>query len=135
LRYWAASYLRWVSSASWLSDIALLQRHSRNRPINWGSRFDNFTKEVAMSINALLESGPEAHPIRGEQHYTGPIAATILDHLDEQTVISLDSLVCLMPQYTWNQIFQAVDQLARSNKIVLRRHRFDYMLFSTNFVA
>ena len=88
-----------------------------------------------MSINALLESVPEAHPIRGEQHHTDTITATILDHLDEQTVISLDSLVCLMPQYTWNQIFQAVDQLARSKKIVLRRHRFDYMLFSTDFVA
>jgi hypothetical protein len=88
-----------------------------------------------MSINALLDSVPEVHSIRGEQHHTDTITATILDHLDEQTVISLDSLVCLMPQYTWNQIFQAVDQLARSNKIVLRRHRFDYMLFSTNFVA
>jgi hypothetical protein len=88
-----------------------------------------------MSINALFESVHEVHPIQREQHYTDTITATILDHLDEQTVISLDSLVCLMPQYTWNQIFQAVDQLARSNKIALRRHRFDYMLFSTNFAA
>jgi hypothetical protein len=88
-----------------------------------------------MSINALLESVPEVHSIRGEQHHIDTITATILDHLDEQTVISLDSLICLMPQHTWNQIFQAVDQLARSNKIVLRRHRFDYMLFSANFVA
>jgi hypothetical protein len=88
-----------------------------------------------MSINALLDSVPAVHSLRGEQHHTDTITATILDHLDEQTVISLDSLVCLMPQYTWNQIFQAVDQLARSNKIVLRRHRFDYMLFSTNFLA
>ena len=88
-----------------------------------------------MSINALLESAPEAHPICDERHHADTITASILDHLNEQTVISLDSLICLMPQYTWNQIFQAVDQLARSNKIVLRRHRFDYMLFSTNFVA
>ena len=88
-----------------------------------------------MPINALLESAPEVHPVRGEQHHSDTITATILDHLNEQTVISLDSLICLMPQYTWNQIFQAVDQLARGNKIVLRRHRFDYMLFSTNFLA
>ena len=88
-----------------------------------------------MSINALLESAPEVHPVREELPPTDTLTATILDHLNEQTVISLDSLVCLMPQYTWNQIFQTVDQLARSNKIVLRRHRFDYMLFSTNFVA
>jgi hypothetical protein len=88
-----------------------------------------------MSINALLESVHEVHAVRGEQHHSDTITKTILDHLNEQTVISLDSLICLMPQYTWNQIFQAVDQLARSKKIVLRRHRFDYMLFSTNFVA
>jgi len=61
--------------------------------------------------------------------------ATILDHLNEQTVISLDTLICLMPQYTWNQIFRTVDQLARCNKVVLRRHRFEYMLFSNHFVA
>jgi len=88
-----------------------------------------------MSINALLESAPEVHPVREELPHTDTLTATILDHLNEQTVISLDSLVCRMPQYTWNQIFQAVDQLARSKKIVLRRHRFDYMLFSSNFVA
>jgi hypothetical protein len=88
-----------------------------------------------MSINALLESVHEVHAVRGEHHHSDTITKTILDHLNEQTVISLDSLVWFMPQYTWNQIFQAVDQLARSNKIVLRRHRFDYMLFSTNFVA
>jgi hypothetical protein len=35
-----------------------------------------------------------------------------------------------MPQYTWNQIFETVDQLARCNKIVLRRHRFEYMLLT-----
>jgi hypothetical protein len=61
--------------------------------------------------------------------------ATILDHLNEQTVISLDLLISLMPQYSWNQIFHSVDQLARCHKIVLRRHRFEYLLFSTHFVA
>ena len=88
-----------------------------------------------MPTSSLLESAPVVHPSQQESLAADTLAATILDHLDEQTVISLDSLICLMPQYTWNQIFQAVDQLARSNKIVLRRHRFDYMLFSTNFVA
>ena len=88
-----------------------------------------------MPMSSLLESVPEVHPLRRERPHTDALTATILDHLNEQTVISLDSLICLMPQYTWNQIFQAVDQLARGNKIVLRRHRFDYMLFSTNFLA
>ena len=85
-----------------------------------------------MSISSLLESGLEIHPLRGAHHDIDVLTATILDHLSEQTVISLDTLICLMPQYTWNQI---VDQLARCNKIVLRRHRFVYTLFSTDFVA
>ena len=88
-----------------------------------------------MPINALLESAPDVHPVRCKRDHPDALTAAILDHLNEQAAISLDSLICLMPQYTWNQIFQAVDQLARCNKIVLRRHRFDYMLFSIHFVA
>lgn len=88
-----------------------------------------------MPIHALLESAPDVHPVRCEPQLTDAMTVTILNHLNEQTVISLDSLICLMPQYTWNQIFHAVDQLARCNKVVLRRYRFDYMLFSTHFVV
>lgn len=88
-----------------------------------------------MPISALLEPAQDVHPVRCERDHIDVLIAAILDHLNEQTVISLDSLICLMPQYTWNQIFHCVDQLARCNKIVLRRHRFDYMLFSTHFVA
>ena len=82
-----------------------------------------------MPMSSLLESAPDVHPS------IDALAATILDHLNEQTVISLDSLIWLMPQYTWNQIFHSVDQLARCNKVVLRRYRFNYTLFSTNFLA
>ena len=87
-----------------------------------------------MPMSSVLESVPEVHPLRRERTHTDALTATILDHLNEQTVISLDSLICLMPQYTWNQIFYTVDQLARCHKVVLRRHRFDYTLFSTNFL-
>jgi hypothetical protein len=59
----------------------------------------------------------------------------ILDHLNEQSVISLDSLVSLLPQYGWNQIFEAVDGLARRRMIVLRRHGFEYTLFSLHYAA
>lgn len=48
----------------------------------------------------LLESAPDLHPLRRECPHTDALAATILDHLNEQTVISLDSLICLMPQYS-----------------------------------
>jgi hypothetical protein len=88
-----------------------------------------------MPISSLLESDPDVYPEQRERPHSDALTATILDHLNEQTVIGLDTLVCLMPQYTWNQIFHTVDQLARCNKIVLRRHRFEYMLFSTHFVA
>ncbi|MCX5727528.1 MAG: hypothetical protein NTZ28_01560 [Nitrospirae bacterium] len=88
-----------------------------------------------MPISSLLESDPDVHPVQRERPHCDALTATILDHLNEQTVISLDTLICLMPQYTWNQIFHRVDQLARCNKIVLRRHRFEYTLFSTHFVA
>ena len=88
-----------------------------------------------MPISSLLESDPDVYPEQRERPHSDALTATILDHLNEQTVISLDTLVCLMPQYTWNQIFHTVDLLARCNKIVLRRHRFEYMLFSTHFVA
>ena len=88
-----------------------------------------------MPMNSLLESAPDVHPLLREHPDTDVLTAIILNHLNELTVISLDSLICLMPQYTWNQIFHTVDQLARCNKIVLRRHRFDYILSSTHFLA
>jgi len=85
-----------------------------------------------MPISSLLESGAD---VQLEPSPADALTAAILDHLNEQTVISLDTLVCLMPQYTWNQIFHRVDQLSRCNKVVLRRHRFEYTLFSTQFLA
>jgi hypothetical protein len=59
----------------------------------------------------------------------------ILQHLNEEAVIGLDALIEMLPAYSWNQIFHAVDQLARRGKIVLRRHRYDYTLFSTSYAA
>ena len=59
----------------------------------------------------------------------------ILQAIEEQEVVSLDVLIVLLPQYSWSQIFHAVDGLARCGKVVLRRHHFDYTLFSTHFAA
>jgi hypothetical protein len=59
----------------------------------------------------------------------------ILSQIEEQNVINLDTLIVLLPQYSWSQIFHAVDCLARRGKLVLRRHRFDYTLFSTHYTA
>ena len=59
----------------------------------------------------------------------------ILAQIEEQDALGLDTLIVLLPRYSWSQIFHAVDSLARGGKIVLRRHRFDYTLFSTRFAA
>jgi len=59
----------------------------------------------------------------------------ILAQIEEQDALTLDTLILILPRYSWSQIFHAVDSLARSGKIVLRRHRFDYTIFSTHFAA
>ena len=88
-----------------------------------------------MLLSSLLKSDPDVHPQERGSFHIDLLTATILDHLNEQAVISLDTLVCLMPQYSWNQIFHCIDQLTRCNKVVLRRHRCEYMLFSPHFGA
>ena len=82
-----------------------------------------------MSTQALLDA-----PTLGRTEIES-LEAVILGHLDEQAVIGLDALVILLPQYSWNQIFHAVDRLARCGGITLRRHRSEYTLFSTNYAA
>ena len=82
-----------------------------------------------MPTSTLLDAAPSLH------QSTDKLQRDILDHLNEETVMSLDTLISRMPQYSWNQIFHCVDHLARSNKIILRRHGFDYTLFSTHYAA
>jgi hypothetical protein len=59
----------------------------------------------------------------------------IVSHLEDQDAVTLDALVDQMPQYSWTQIFQAVDILSRNGSISLRRHGFGYTLFSNHYVA
>ena len=61
------------------------------------------------------------------------LEARILERLNEEAVIGLDALIQMLPEYTWNQIFGAVDRLARVRSITLRRHRYDYTLFSNAY--
>ena len=81
-------------------------------------------------MSATLLDNPRPAPLSVDE-----LEARILAHLNEEAVIGLDALIELLPEYSWNQIFNAVDQLARSGNIVLRRHRFDYTLFSTAYTA
>ena len=61
------------------------------------------------------------------------LTAQILEQLDEEAVIGLDALIQMLPSYSWNQIFAAVDRLARTGRIVLRRHEYNYTLFSVAY--
>jgi hypothetical protein len=82
-----------------------------------------------MSPHCALDT-PKSRPVRGQT-----LENLILSHIEEQAVIGLDALVFLMPDYSWSQIFHAVDRLARGGKVTLRRHRFEYTLFSTQYAA
>jgi len=57
----------------------------------------------------------------------------ILAYIDEEAVVGLDAMIELLPQYSWSQIFNAVDRLTRLGKITLRRHGFDYTVFSNTY--
>ena len=69
------------------------------------------------------------------QTSTETLEQAILRHTDEQAVIGLDTLVSLMPEYGWSQIFHAIDRLARCGGIILRRHRSEYTVFSIHYAA
>jgi hypothetical protein len=88
-----------------------------------------------MPTNSVLDA-VRSSPLSAQEPSTRDvIEKVVLDYLDEETVVSMDSLVCSLPHYGWNQIFQAVDNLARRRMIVLRRHGFQYTLFSTHYAA
>ncbi len=82
-----------------------------------------------MSTHALLDDH------RATQASIDTLEQAILRHLDEQAVIGLDTLIILLPEYGWNQVFHVVDRLARSGRLTLRRHRSEYTLFSTHYAA
>jgi hypothetical protein len=79
-----------------------------------------------MTTELLIDASDQAI------HSMDALAVDILEQINDQEVITLDALIALMPQYSWNRIFDGVDRLARCGKIVLRRHRFEYRLFSAN---
>lgn len=60
---------------------------------------------------------------------TAPPEIAILALLDLSSPIDLDDVVRLTPEFTWNQVFHAVDVLSRQGTISLRRrnHGYDVM--------
>ncbi len=54
--------------------------------------------------------------------------AMVLKILKGPEPITLEGVVSLLPELSWNQLFQTVDALSRRGEIALRRRRFDYEL-------
>jgi len=53
-------------------------------------------------------------------------AALIRDLLSVRRSLTLEQLVALLPELTWNQVFTTVDELSRRGEIVLFRRGFAY---------
>lgn len=59
----------------------------------------------------------------------------VLSYINEQTIIGLDALVSLIPEFSWSQVFSTIDRLARDGRITLRRHGREYSIFSMDYAA
>ena len=59
----------------------------------------------------------------------------LLSVLDEAEFFTVEQLVERLPEMTWNQLFQILDDLSRRNAIVLRRHGFEYEVTSRSSEA
>ncbi|MGC3973888.1 MAG: hypothetical protein QM771_05830 [Nitrospira sp.] len=50
----------------------------------------------------------------------------ILELLHVRKSLSLEQVVTLVPELSWNQVFKTIDELSRHGKIILLRRGFDY---------
>ena len=58
---------------------------------------------------------------------TATVESAIRFQLMQQNPCTLEALINRMPQFSWCQIFTAIDQLSRRGELVLRHPtRFDY---------
>jgi len=57
------------------------------------------------------------------------VESAILETLEQRGPCSLDELYQALSDYSWNQVFAAVDRLSRNGRLSLRRPgRFDYLV-------
>ena len=50
----------------------------------------------------------------------------ILDLLGLRKSLTLEQVVTLLPELSWNQVFKTVDELSRRGEIILLRRGFEY---------
>lgn len=56
----------------------------------------------------------------------------ILNMLQRYEVLMMEDLITGRPDFSWSQLFLAVDRLSRKNLIALRRIGLGYQILSTN---
>ena len=62
-------------------------------------------------------------------HETVDLASIlVLDTVEREGSLTMETLVSLLPQLSWSQIFHAVDELSRAGAILLQRRGFEYGL-------
>ncbi len=58
-----------------------------------------------------------------------PIESVIFQELQRSGACTFEKLVSALPDYSWSQVFLAVDQLSRDGLLQLRRqNQFDYLI-------
>lgn len=57
------------------------------------------------------------------------VEVAILEELQTREACTMDELVMMLPQYSWNQVFAAVDRLSRTGAVRLQHPRpLEYLL-------
>ena len=67
------------------------------------------------------------HANRPQQY--PPIESMILQELQRSGACTFEKLVSALPDYSWSQVFMAVDRLSRDGLLQLKRqNQFDYLI-------
>lgn len=61
--------------------------------------------------------------------------SAVLECVDLHSPVNLDDVAQRLSGFSWNQIFHAVDRLARGGKLLLRRQAHTYQLLSLRGVC
>jgi hypothetical protein len=56
----------------------------------------------------------------------------VLNMLRRYEVLTMDDLIICQPDFSWAQLFDAIDRLSRKNLIALRRIGFSYQIRRMN---
>lgn len=61
-------------------------------------------------------------------HHVGLLSSEfrILELVHMKKTLTLEQVVTLLPELSWNQVFKTIDELSRRGKIILLRRGVDY---------